>query len=115
MSKRNFILLIIILVIVILAVFGFLYFKKPAVNTTGDNTEGGTNFFSQFNPFGKKPTPPVVTPPINVPEYQPSTEETSAMKLIKVSSMPVAGFAIFAKERLKEIPTTPPLAPLLNQ
>ncbi|TSC77976.1 MAG: Uncharacterized protein G01um101424_110 [Parcubacteria group bacterium Gr01-1014_24] len=68
----------------------------------------GTNFISRFNPFGSKTTPPVVAPPIDVSGYQPdSGEETPKLKLMKVSSMPIAGFAVFIKERLKEVPIAP--------
>jgi hypothetical protein len=108
MSKRNFILLIIILIIAIIGFFVFLYFNQP-VNTTGENTTGGTNFFSQFNPFGNsKTTPPVTTPPVNVSGYVPPIASATA-KLIKVSSMPIAGFTVYQKERLKEINPTPTL------
>src|SRR3989344_586331 len=108
MTKRNFILLIIVLMIVVIAVFGFLYLR-PGTTDPGD-TDGGTNFFSQFNPFGTKTTPPVVTPPVNVPSDNIPPEEIPAVKLTKVSSMPIAGFTVFSKERLKEVPivTTPP-------
>lgn len=114
MSKRNFILLIIILAVVVIAVFGFLYFKGKTTNTPRDESPG-TNFISQFNPFRKsKPTPPAVTPPVDISEYAPPpTTEIPEVKLTKVSSMPIAGFTVFKKERLKNIPiaipTTTPL------
>ncbi len=107
MSKRNFILLIIILIIIVIAIFGFLYFQQP-VTPAGEDT-GGTNFFSQFNPFGNgKPntTPPVVTPPVDVSGYKPTQEEI--LKLKKVSSMPIAGFTVYQKERLKDVPVVMP-------
>ncbi len=109
MSKRNFILLIITLVIATIAVLGFLYFRKGTTDTTGDT--GGTNFFAQFNPFGNnKPTPPVVTPPVDVSGYQPPVEMPD-LELKKVSSMPIAGFTVFMKERLKEVPVVVPVTP----
>src|SRR3989338_5190356 len=103
MSKRNFILLIIVLILTAIAVFGFFYFQKEPTPPGGEST--GTNFISQFNPFGdKKPTPPTA-PSTETPDYQPNpTGETPKMKLTKISSMPIAGFAVFSKERLKEIP-----------
>ncbi len=103
MSKRNFILLIIILFIAVVVILGFFYFQKGS--TPGGKDGEGTNFISRFNPFGnKKPTPPPATPPTDVSGYQPSppTEEIK-LKLKKVSSMPIAGFTVFSKERLKEI------------
>ncbi|MFA5792021.1 MAG: hypothetical protein WC884_03220 [Candidatus Paceibacterota bacterium] len=100
MSKRNFILLIIILIITIVIVFGFLYFSQPT-SPTGDETEG-TNFFSQFNPFGsgKTTTPPTTTPPVDISGDTGDQNPEIKQKLTKVSSMPIAGFTIFSKERL---------------
>src|SRR3989344_7017565 len=105
MSKRNFILLIIVLVLGLAAVFGFLYFRKSADKPEGG--EEGTNFISQFNPFGTKPAPSAVTPPVDVSGYEPGAEETQKMNLAKVSSMPIAGLGVFAKERLKDVPIAP--------
>ena len=109
MSKRNFILLIIILGLIVIAVFGLLYFQQKT--TVPEDESQGTNFISQFNPFGAKPTPPAVTPSTDASEYQSDTGETQKIKLVKVSSMPVAGFTVFTKERLKEIPTVALIAP----
>lgn len=112
MSKRNFILLIIILIITIVIVFGFLYFSQPT-NPEGGETEG-TNFFSQFNPFGngKNTTPPTTTPPVDIGGDTPDQNSEIKQKLMKVSSMSIAGFAVFSKERLVDMPivvsTTPP-------
>ncbi len=112
MSKRNFILLIIILAIATIAVLGYLSFWKEPITPTDSGT--GTNFFSQFNPFGTKTTSPVATPPIDVSGYiPPAAEEASKAKLVKVSSMPVAGFGIFSKERVRN--TTPPILPLTGE
>lgn len=107
MSKRNFILLIIILVIIIGIVFGFLYFQQKGA-TPGEGE--GTNFISQFNPFGNnKPTNTGTdTKPADVSGYQPEPEENIKLKLTKVSSMPVAGFAVYQKERLKDVPVVVP-------
>ncbi|MFA5932105.1 MAG: hypothetical protein WC793_01880 [Candidatus Paceibacterota bacterium] len=122
MSKRNFILLIIILAIVVVGVFGFLYLQQPT-GTLGVDT-GGTNFGSQFNPFGNnnKPVTPAVTPPVDVSGYEPTpTNPDLLVKLRKISSMPIAGFTVFSKERLKDVPvvtpnnTTPPSLPLSGE
>jgi len=108
MSKRNFILLIIIIILAIISVFGYFYFN-PTTNTSEDGGIG-TNFISQFNPFGRGTTkPPTNTnPTVNVSGYQPSTTEIKNIKLKKVSSVPIAGFTVFSKERLKEIPIPEP-------
>ncbi len=104
MSKRNFILLIIVLVIATTAIFGFLYFKKDSTPAEGEEESTGTNFISQFNPFESKKEPTeTVTPSVEVSGYQPPIEDIQK-KLNKVSTMPIAGFITFSKERLKEIP-----------
>ncbi len=95
MSKRNFILLIIILALIIISVYGFLYFRKDDTDTTENTPE--TNFVSRFNPFGTKPPAPSVSEPIPE-EYQPEIKNGTG-KLTRVSSVPVAGFIVFKKER----------------
>ena len=100
MSKRNFILLILILIIVTAAVFGFFYSRKNT-NTVGNETEG-TNFFDQFNPFGTSTNTPAPTAPtvdVSTPTEGEPTEQIPDVNLKRVSSMPVAGFAVFQKER----------------
>lgn len=82
-------------------VFGFLYFRQDT-GTGGEDT--GTNFFSQFNPFGTGTIkPPTVTPPTDISGYEPG-EEIERLQLIKISSVPVAGFTVYQKERLKDVP-----------
>jgi peptidoglycan hydrolase-like protein with peptidoglycan-binding domain len=110
MSKRNFILLIIILTIALIVIFAFLFSGQNTATPGGDT--GGTNFISQFNPFDTNPTkPPVVTPPVDISENPPvSTIPEIKPKLIKVSSMPVAGFAVYQKERLIEVPVVAPVS-----
>lgn len=103
MSKRNFILLIIILVVIVIVIFGFLFFRQRPTTPIEDG--GGTNFFSEFNPFGSgTTTPPVTTPPTDVSGYQPDVIPEEKPVLIKVSSMPIAGHTVYQKERLVEAP-----------
>ena len=109
MSKRNFILLIIILGLAVIAVFGFLYSRKEA--TAPGDGDTSANFFSRLNPFGDKTSAPGDATPknggsVSESESVPGQEVTLA-KLKKVSSMPVAGFTVFMKERLKEILVVP--------
>ncbi len=108
MSNRNFILLIVILIIITLSVFGFLYFNQET-NTATDAGED-INFISRFNPFStQKTTPPgSVTSSVDVTIPPGETEEIPMQKLRKVSSMPIAGFGVFMKERLKEVPVVVP-------
>ena len=75
---RNLILFIIVLGLALIIVVGFLYFRESP--TVGDDA-GGTNFFSQFNPFGSNTTtPPGTTPPVNV-SGDTGEEETPVEKL----------------------------------
>ena len=110
MSKRNFILLIIVLIIALIVIFGFLY-SRPET-TVPEDESGGTNFISRFNPFGNSgtPTPPSANSPVDLSDpIQPPVEEIPTEKLQKISSMPTAGFGFFIKERLKEIPIVVPI------
>ncbi len=106
MSKRNFILLIIILSLVIALVVLFLY-MQPRGDTSGVPDSGGTNFLSRFNPFRKDNTPPSNPdkdlPPINI-DGEVIIPDSPIPKLRKISTMPIAGYGIFSKERFKEIP-----------
>ncbi|MFA6257610.1 MAG: hypothetical protein WC671_01195 [Candidatus Paceibacterota bacterium] len=111
MSKRNFILLIIIIVIGISTLFGYFYFNPGTNTNTPGEDSTGTNFISQFNPFGNNSTKPPTntTPPVDISgDGQISTTPETNIKLKKVSSMPIAGFTVFSKERLKEIPVVAP-------
>ena len=103
MSKRNFILLIIFSILAVALVLGFLFFRKTSKNGEESGTEG-TNFISQFNPFNKKPAPSAATPPAEIPEAVPPTIETQKAQLTKISSMAVAGYTVFEKERLVDVP-----------
>ncbi len=105
MSKRNFILLIIILIIVLIISLGILYFRQTPTPAT---ESGEITFGSIFNPFGTStsPTSPATTTaPTDISGYQPGepTPETY-VNLKKISSTPVAGFTVFEKERLTEVP-----------
>ena len=104
MIRRNFILLIIIIIIALVGVSIYLFAPK------GQNTpkeEGEIfNFISQFNPFGTETTtPPSKTPPADISGIEPEEVPENNLELKKVSSMAIAGFGVFLKERLKDIPT----------
>ena len=99
------------MILVMAGVFGFLFLRDDTAPRRDPGE--GTNFISQFNPFGnsKDVAPGDTTPPVDVSGYEPSpTGETQTGKLVKVSSMPVAGFGVFMKERLKYVPV-PPVIP----
>ncbi len=101
MSKRNFILLVIVLVISLGLIFMFLFTQPNTGTPQTGNT--GTNFISNFNPFGNNKPPATTTPPANISgsETTTATPVTTA-KLLEVSSMPIAGFTVYSKERLKD-------------
>lgn len=102
MSKRNFTLLIIILIIITLVILVLFSFSKgPTPNNPGEDT----NFFSNFNPFNKnKTTTPGDETPADISGYEPDNTIPENIKLKKVSSMPIAGYGVFVKERYKEVP-----------
>ncbi len=98
--------------------FGYQFLvNKNTPTGTGEST----NFIAQFLPFGKsvkKDSP--TTPPADVSGFVPEstqTEEIIKVNLIKVSSMPIAGFTVFQKERFKEMPIIIPVetVPLLME
>lgn len=111
MSKRNFALLITVLVI--LGILAFAFFSSTKAPSTPTSEEGGINFFAKFNPFRRDtPTTDNKTDEVpadisgNEPEgEEATTSEAEIVKLKKISSMPVAGFGVFMKERSITPPT----------
>ncbi len=107
MSRRSLILLIVILMIGMVAYLGFLYINRtPTLLPDGSVEE--SSFFSSWNPFRKNPTPSGNN---NPGDYTDNGEdipisETLNFKMKKVSSMPIAGFGVFQKERIKELLVT---------
>jgi hypothetical protein len=100
MSRRNFILLLIILIIITISALLFLYFKQ---STSPDGEDGG-GFFQNLNPFGGiKDVPPTTTPPVSTedPDLIPS-DNIPERVLSKVSTMPIAGFTVFQKEKVEK-------------
>ena len=99
MSRRNFILLIIVLVIITVSALLFFYFKR----TPGQESEGGGGFFSNLNPFGSTETkPPAVETPTTPGTGEVITIGEEERQLVKVSTMPIAGFAVFQKEKTEK-------------
>ena len=102
MSKRKIILIGVVLVVIAIIAFTFFSFYKPTNTTTNG---GGTNFFSSFFPFGKNNNTNTgnQTNPANVSGYTQNTTAPSKELLKKISSMPIAGYGVFMKERFKEV------------
>ena len=111
MTKKSLILIGVVLVIIVIIGFVFFSVYKPT-NTTGGGT-GGTNFLSTLFPFGKSSTTtPNGTPPVDVSGYTPpATTGIQKQLLTKVSSMPVAGYTVFMKERFKDVVVEPAPTP----
>ncbi|MEJ0001710.1 MAG: hypothetical protein WDN09_00770 [bacterium] len=106
MSKRNFKILIIVLLILALIAFLYFYFyKKPAGPAgTGDDA----NSYSGFGNGGGKNNGSDNNSPTDISGTGGTGTNQPVPKLRKVSSMPVAGFGIFTKERFKEVPAAAP-------
>ena len=110
MSKRN--LIILIIVIIVLIIGGFLIWSFVNQSNQNGGRVTGTNFLSSLLPFGKGNTnnQGATTTPANVSGFTPETNaEVAPEKLNKISSMPIAGFGVFMKERFVDVPPPPPV------
>ena len=110
MTKRKIILIGIVVGGLAILALVFMYFYKPA--TQGGGASTGTNFLSNFFPFGKTNTNTGTSTntPANISGYvAPTNGATTQEKLTKVSSMPIAGYGVFMKERYKDV-LLPPLS-----
>ena len=100
MPRRNFVLFIIVLAVLLTGLAIFL-FSERSPDQPGDE-DGG--FFSNLNPFGgRTQAPTYTTPGGETPgngDIVPEIAEPG--KLVKVSTMPVAGYGIFEKERTEK-------------
>ena len=105
MSRKNLIILIIALAVIMVVFFGFFYLYQPSSPSSGGNT--GTNFFASFLPFGKGKTNTPTSPANISGSGSSSPTENTQLKLKKISSMPIAGYGLFTKERLKDISANP--------
>lgn len=99
MSRRNFILLIIVLFILLVGFLMVLYSNRTP---RAPGEDGG--FLSSLNPFGRGSNAPGYgTPAYNTPNPDGTVSgEESALKLTKVSTIPVAGYSVFQKERTEK-------------
>ncbi len=108
MQKRNLTILITIILAVAVVVFGFMFFfQRPATDNT--NTPR-TNFFGQFFPFGRNnQTQNPTDNTVDLSGENPNqNEQTFIPKMAKISSMPVAGFIAYEKERFINLPIVEP-------
>ncbi|MDQ3075754.1 MAG: hypothetical protein M3Q34_01350 [bacterium] len=109
MSKRNLKLLAVLMVIMLMVVLSYFYLgDKPKTITPADGG-GGDNFFADLLNFGNsnKPSKDSSTP-ADVSGYVPENEtEMQKMRLMKISSMPIAGYLVFNQERFVNV--APPI------
>ncbi|MCX6747432.1 MAG: hypothetical protein NTW98_00575, partial [Candidatus Nomurabacteria bacterium] len=106
MSKKNIKLLIALVVIVIAVVLSVFFLgNKPKEGVPGE-TGGGDNFFADLLNFGnsKSPKGDGSDTPSDISGYIPPEEQAmEKMKLVKISSMPIAGYAVFNQERFVDV------------
>ena len=105
-------MIFIIIVIIVLVIGGFLIWSFVNQSNQNGGKVTGTNFLSSLLPFGKGNTTNqgTTTAPANVSGFTPGTNaEVAPEKLNKISSMPIAGFGIFMKERFVDVPPPPPV------
>ena len=102
MSRRNFILLIIVLIIVSTLFLLFFYFSQSL--NQGNGNEESPGIFSNLNPFKgiTDVSPGADIPPGSDDEDTAIKEDIENRKLMKVSTMPIAGFAVFQKEKTEK-------------
>lgn len=100
MSKRNIIIFITILILVVGAVLGFLYLR--AQKDGGE--EPDPNFLVKFNPFKRNTgDAPSGGDKTQNEENDAPTVIGPETNLRMISSMPIAGFGIFSKERITDV------------
>ena len=106
MSKRNLKLLIALIIIVLVVVLSVFFLgNKPKEGVPGE-TGGGDNFFADLLNFGnsKSPKGDDSDTPSDISGYIPPEEQImEKMKLVKISSMPIAGYAVFNQERFVDV------------
>ncbi len=99
MSRRNFILLIIVLII--LLVTGLYFFSSSSTQTGEPKNEN--SFLSSLNPFGKsnlKIGQNNNTDIDKIEDNTPTATTEEIRKFNKISSMPIAGYTVFQKEKV---------------
>lgn len=107
MSKRNFVLFILVVAVLILATLAILYFRKPQDPGSGGSGSFGDNFFGGFPYFGRSggdtPGEGGSGPSDVSGDGTEDREEIPAANLKKVSGFPVAGYGVFMRERYNSV------------
>lgn len=113
MTKRNFILLIILITIILLVIaVSFLgndgKILNPETNEEISLTENDKpGFLANFLPFGKNKNNENNTQNTNE-IIQEEFIDLDKVQLAKISSLPISGYGIFLKERFSFVPTVVP-------
>jgi len=113
MSKRNLKLLAALVVILLAVVLSYFYLGDKPTSTNTEDSASGDNFFADLLNFGTNSnsnTKNDTENPSNVSGYVPpatSGTEVPKMQLIKISSMPIAGYSLFNQERYVDV--APPI------
>lgn len=89
-------------------VLGFYYVNKSPTRTSGEEGEN-TNFFLDLFTFGRKSSNTNGNDSETNTDFSDDREveggiEMQQMKLLKISSMPIAGYTVHAKERFNYVP-----------
>jgi hypothetical protein len=112
MSQKNLKLLIALIVIILAVVLSYFYLGNGPKTTTPKDTSSGDNFFADLLNFGggKKPTSDTTgDTPADISDRTPGEEiVVGDMKLVRISSMPVAGYTAFDEERFSYVPDVTP-------
>ncbi|MBP9711601.1 MAG: hypothetical protein KBD55_01025 [Candidatus Pacebacteria bacterium] len=107
MSRRNFILIVIILFTALAVFFAYLFMTRTTIDTS-TTPEENLGFLSRINPFNTRPSSQTNSGDNNQPNEPVIEDETPIIpesNLKQISSMPIAGYSIFQKEILLETPT----------
>ena len=89
-------------------ILGWMYLDRRDGGMPGGEGEE-VGFFAKWNPFGSGSAPAPGQPGGEEPGSGEETlPENIDLRLMKVSTMPVAGFGLFQKERVVTPPLTPP-------
>jgi hypothetical protein len=108
MNKNIKLLAILVFIILLVILVTILPKKDPE----GPSSEDDSGFLADFLPFGKRKDPQTeAEKPSNISNFDADEgKEVRTLVLTKVSSMPIAGFGVFQKERYVDLPDVVPPA-----
>ena len=98
MSRRNFILLIVILTILIIVGVILYSTRTPSNTNTGGGGSSFTDIFGEFG-TGSNTSGGGSNTPTDVSQGEDELGAIATAKLVRVSSLPVAGYSVIQRER----------------